>query len=81
MEETTNEFQNIKSQFEAFGNDLFDRINAEFSTTFTTLIEQSNNEMKFQIRDDTNQLLAEQLRQFEKQQLALESQIGDVRIS
>ena len=42
FKETTNEFQNLKTQFEDFGNSLYERISVELSDKLVSEISRAS---------------------------------------
>lgn len=73
LEDTTNEFQNIKLQFEEFGNSIYERINSEVDEKITAELSKSLQMLQDSINADFSQLLGESTKPIDIKILALES--------
>lgn len=73
LEETSNEFQNIKVQFEEFGNTIYERISAEVQEKINFELTKNLTVLQDSINTDFSKLLDEQTRPIDQKILMLES--------
>ena len=71
--ETSNEFQNIKLQFEDFGNTIYERINSEVQEKISHELSKSLLVLQDSINADFSTLLNENLKPIDLKLLSLES--------
>lgn len=79
LEDTTNEFQNIKVQFEEFGNTIYERINSEVAEKITFELSKSLTVLQESLNTDFSSLLSESTKPIDVKLLALESQCDELR--
>ena len=81
VEETQSEFQNIKLQFEEFGNTIYERISSEVQEKIAFELSKSLTVLQDSLNNDFSQLLGEQTKPLEVSLLTLQSQCEELRQS
>eukprot|EP00347_Sterkiella_histriomuscorum_P007377 403349172 len=79
-DETTNEFENIKNQFEEFGNNIYERITGDLLQQIQSQMDKQSQELSLSLREETNSVLMQGLTQSDQKLMNFESQIEDIRI-
>ena len=79
VEDTTNEFQNLKTQFEDFGNTIYDRLQNEFQEKLTLELTKSLSELQDSLNTDLTSYLGELTKPIDVKLLTLEGQCEELR--
>lgn len=81
VEETQSEFQNIKAQFEEFGNSVYQRVDQEFQDKITIELSKSLTDLQRSLNNDLAAVLNAQTKPFELKIMSLESQCEELRVA
>ncbi|CDW84164.1 UNKNOWN [Stylonychia lemnae] len=80
-EETQNEFENIKQQFEDFGNSIYDRVTNDLLSQIQQEIKSQSNQLQTSLREEANSIVMAGLTQNDKKIMGVEAQLEDIKIS
>lgn len=81
QEDTNNEFQNLKLQFEEFGNSIYEKINQEVQEKIGYELGKSLIVLQESLNTDFSTSLSEATRPLDVKVLALESQCEEIRMA
>ncbi len=74
IDDTQNEFHNLKLQFEEFGNAIYERVNAEVNERITVELAKSLTVLHDSLAIDFHSQLSQQVKPLEMRLLQIESQ-------
>ena len=79
VEETQNEFLNVKTQFEEFGNTIYERINSEVQDKITFELTKGLSVLQESLNTDFSKNIINQIKPVDVKILSLENQCEELR--
>lgn len=79
--DTASEFENLRAQFEVYGESLYSRLSVEFNGTLEQTLKRFGADLSSSMRRDSTGILMEGVRDFERKVMVLEGMMEDLKIT